>query len=60
MKIGGFLDILNVYNRKNTVKFSFKEATLEVQGEQVEIEEWESEEVSQLPRIIYLGLTLEF
>ena len=60
MKIGGFLDILNVYNRKNTIKFSFKEATIEVQGEQVEIEEWESEEVSQLPRIIYLGLTLEF
>ena len=60
MKIGGFLDILNVYNRKNTIKFSFKEATIEVQGEEVEIEEWESEEVSQLPRIIYLGLTLEF
>ena len=61
MKIGGFLDILNLYNRKNTIKFSFKEATIEVQGEQVEIEEeWESEEVSQFPRIIYLGLTLEF
>ena len=60
MKIGGFLDVLNVYNRKNTIKFSFKEATIEVQGEEVEIEEWESEEVSQLPRIIYLGLTLEF
>ena len=60
MKIGGFLDILNVYNRKNTIKFSFKEATIEVQGEEVEIEEWESEEVSQLPRIIYVGLTLEF
>ena len=60
MKIGGFLDILNVYNRKNTIKFSFREATIEVQGEEVEIEEWESEEVSQLPRIIYLGLTLEF
>ncbi|MDE0684360.1 MAG: carboxypeptidase-like regulatory domain-containing protein [Candidatus Poribacteria bacterium] len=60
MKIGGFLDVLNVYNRKNTVKFSFKEATIEVQGEEVEIEAWESEEVSQLPRIIYVGLTLEF
>ncbi len=60
MKIGGFLDILNVYNRKNTIKFSFKEATIEVQGEEVVIEEWESEEISQLPRIIYLGLTLEF
>ena len=60
MKIGGFLDILNVYNRKNTVKFFFREATIEVQGEEVVIEEWESEELSQLPRIIYLGLTLEF
>lgn len=60
MKIGGFLDILNVYNRKNTIKFSFREATIEVQGEEVVIEEWESEEISQLPRIIYVGLTLEF
>ena len=60
MKVGGFLDILNVYNRKNTVKFFFREATIEVQGEEVVIEDWESEELSQLPRIIYLGLTLEF
>ena len=60
MKIGGFLDILNVYNRKNTVKFFFREATIEVQGEEVVIEDWESEELSQLPRIIYVGLTLEF
>ena len=60
MKIGGFLDILNVYNRKNTIKFIFKEVTIEVQGEEIEIEEWESDEISQLPRIIYVGLTLEF
>ncbi len=60
MKIGGFLDILNVYNRKNTIKFYFNEATLEIQGEEIEIEEWESEEISQFPLIIYLGLTLEF
>ncbi len=60
MKIGGFLDILNVYNRKNTVKFIFRESTLEIQGEEIRIEEWESEEISQLPRIIYVGLTLEF
>ncbi len=60
MKIGGFLDILNVYNRKNKIKFYFNEATLEIQGEEIRIEEWESEEISQLPLIIYLGLTLEF
>ncbi len=60
MKIGGFLDILNVYNRKNKIKFYFNEVTLEIQGEEIEIEEWESEELSQFPLIIYLGLTLEF
>ena len=60
MKIGGFLDILNVYNRKNKIKFYFNEATLEIQGEEIEIEEWESEELSQFPLIIYFGLTLEF
>ena len=60
MKIGGFLDILNLYNRKNTIKFFFRDATFEIQGEEIEIEDWESEEISQLPRIIYVGLTLEF
>ena len=60
MKIGGFLDILNVYNRKNKIKFLFKEATIEIQGEEIQIEEWESDEISQIPRIIYVGLTLEF
>ncbi len=60
MKIGGFLDVINFYNRKNTIKFYFNEATLEIQGEEIQIEEWESEELSQLPRIIYVGLTVEF
>jgi len=60
MRIGGFIDILNVYNRKNTVKFLFKEATIAVQGQEIEIEEWESEEISQIPRFFYIGLTLEF
>ena len=60
MKIGGFLDVINLYNRKNTIKFYFNEATLEIQGEEIQIEEWESEELSQLPRIIYVGLTVEF
>ena len=59
MKIGGFVEILNVYNRKNTIKFIFEEATLEVQGEGVEIER-EVFDAPQFPRIPYFGLTLEF
>ena len=59
LKAGGFLDILNVYNRKNTIKFIFEEATLDVQGQEVGIER-EVFDAPQLPRIIYFGLTLEF
>ncbi len=59
-KIGGFIDIINLYNRKNKIEFSFKEATLIIQDEEIVIEEWKSEEVRQLPRIFYVGLTLEF
>ena len=59
VKIGGFLDVLNVYNRKNKIKFVFEEATLDVQGQEIEIER-EVFEAPQLPRIIYFGLTLEF
>ena len=61
LQVGGFLDILNVYNRKNTVKFVFTpEEPLEVQGEEVEIEEPEIFEAQQFPRIPYIGLTVEF
>ena len=61
LRVGGFLDILNVYNRKNTVKFVFTpDAPLEVQGEEVEIEEPEIFEAQQFPRIPYVGLTVEF
>ena len=59
MKIGGFLDILNVYNRKNKIKFIFEEAVLDVQGQEVSIDR-EVFDAPQLPRIIYFGLTLEF
>ena len=59
VKVGGFLEVLNVYNRKNTIKFVFEEATLEVQGEAVEIER-ETFDAPQFPRIPYFGLTLEF
>ena len=61
LRVGGFLDILNVYNRKNIVKFVFTpDAPLEVQGEEVEIEEPEIFEAEQFPRIPYIGLTVEF
>ena len=59
--VGGFLDILNVYNRKNIVKFVFTpDAPLEVQGEEIEVEEPEIFEAEQFPRIPYIGLTVEF
>ena len=58
-KIGGFIEVLNAYNRKNTVKFVFDEATLEVQGEDVEVER-EIFDAPQFPRIPYFGLTVEF
>lgn len=60
VKIGGFIDILNFYNRKNTIKFSLNESTILVQDEEIVIEEWESEDIQQFPRIFYVGLTLEF
>ena len=61
LRVGGFLDILNVYNRKNIVKFVFTpDSPLEVQGEEVEIEEPEIFEAEQFPRIPYVGLTVEF
>ena len=59
VRVGGFLDILNVYNRENTIQFIFEEATLDVQGQEVGIER-EVFDAPQLPRIIYFGLTLEF
>ena len=58
-KIGGFLDILNIYNRKNKIRFIFEEAILDVQGQEVSIDR-EVFDAPQLPRLIYFGLTLEF
>ncbi|MDE0424231.1 MAG: TonB-dependent receptor [Candidatus Poribacteria bacterium] len=59
LQIGGFLDVLNVYNRKNEIRFIFEEATLDVQGQEIGIER-EVFDAPQLPRIVYFGLTLEF
>ena len=60
VKIGGFIEVLNVYNRKNTIGFVLKEGTFEVQGEEFEIEAQDIGEGSQLPLLPYFGLTLEF
>ena len=60
MKIGGFIEILNVYNRKNTIEFIQNEGTFEIQGEEVTIEEHEVGTARQLPLLPYIGLTLEF
>ena len=60
VKIGGFIEVLNVYNRKNTIGFVLEEGTFEVQGEAFEIEAQEVGEGSQLPLLPYFGLTLEF
>ncbi len=60
MKIGGFIEVLNVYNRKNTIEFIQNEGTFEIQGEEVTIEEHEVGTANQLPLLPYIGLTLEF
>ena len=60
VKIGGFIEVLNVYNRKNTIGFVLKEGTFEIQGEEFEIEAQEIGEGSQLPLLPYFGLTVEF
>ena len=61
MKIGGFIEVLNVYNRKNTVKFILEpDDTLEIEGEEIEIGEEEVFDLPQIPRIPYFGLMLEF
>ena len=60
MKIGGFIEVLNVYNRKNTIEFIQNEGTFEIQGEEVTIEEHEVGTARQLPLLPYIGLTLEF
>ena len=46
-QIDGFLEILNVYNKKNTIKFFNPEDN-------------DTEEAPQFPTIPYIGLTLEF
>ncbi len=60
VKIGGFIEVLNVYNRKNTIGFVLEEGTFEIQGEEFEIEAQEIGEGSQLPLLPYFGLTVEF
>lgn len=65
-QVGGFLDILNVYNRKNKIKLIIKEPQdIPGTGTDTSIvfdigEEEEVNELPQLPLIVYLGLTLDF
>lgn len=57
-EIGGFIDILNVYNRTNEIQFIFEEAAFDVQGQEIGIDR-EVFDAPQLPRLIYFGLTFE-
>ena len=64
-QIGGFLDILNVYNRKNKIKLFIKEpqdipGTGNDTSDTFDIVEEGVGELPQLPLIVYLGLTLDF
>ncbi len=64
-QIGGFLDILNVYNRKNKIKLFIKEpqdipGTGNDTSDAFDIVEEGVGELPQLPLIVYLGLTLDF
>ena len=64
-QIGGFLDILNVYNRKNKIKLFIKESqdipgTGNDTSDAFDIVEEGVGELPQLPLIVYLGLTLDF
>ncbi len=58
-QIGGFLDILNVYNRKNKIKLIIKEPQKITGTDDIYLEEGVGE-LPQLPLIVYLGLTLDF
>ena len=64
-QVGGFLDILNVYNRKNKIKLFIKESqdipgTGNDTSDAFDIVEEGVGELPQLPLIVYLGLTLDF
>ena len=58
-QIGGFLDVLNVYNRKNKVKVVIHEPQDVPATDDIDLDEGRSD-LPQLPLIVYLGLTLDF
>ena len=58
-QIGGFLDVLNVYNRKNKVTIVLDEPQDVPATNDIDIDEGKSD-LPQLPLIVYLGLTLDF
>ena len=58
-QIGGFLDILNIYNRKNKIRLVIDEPQQITGTDDIYLEEGTSE-LPQLPLIVYLGVTLDF
>ena len=58
-QIGGFLDIINIYNRKNKIRIVIDEPQEITGTDNIYLEEGTGE-LPQLPLIVYLGLTLDF
>ncbi len=58
-QFGGFLDILNIYNRKNKIKLVIDEPQMITGTDDIYLDEGTSE-LPQLPLIVYLGLMLNF
>ena len=58
-QIGGFLDIINIYNRKNKIKIVIDEPQEITGTDSIYLDEGTGE-LPQLPLIVYLGLTLDF
>ena len=58
-QIGGFLDIINIYNRKNKIKIVIDEPQEITGTDNIYLDEGTGE-LPQLPLIVYLGLTLDF
>ncbi len=58
-QVGGFLDILNIYNRKNKIKLVIDEPQKITGTDDIYLEEGTGE-LPQLPLIVYVGLTLDF
>ena len=56
-EMGVFLELFNLYNRKNVLEFSYSTEYVRGSGESTQIEK---EAIHQLPFIPYLGVTMDF